>query len=82
MAAQGCATSFHTTARDASCRGYGEEDADENSSHLVRTPVRPPEMRAARLVRARGKARPVGEAKYLGSHSGLNFSRFSLSEGR
>jgi hypothetical protein len=37
-------------------------------------------MREARLVRTRGKARPAGEAKYLGSHSGSNFSRFPLSD--
>ncbi len=42
--------------------------------HREITPARPPEISEARLVKIRGKARPPGDARYRGRHSGSNFS--------
>jgi hypothetical protein len=44
--------------------------------HLAITPLSPPEIREARSVKMRGNAMPPGDARYLGFHSGPNFSLY------
>jgi hypothetical protein len=43
-------------------------------SHFETILFQPLEMREAKFIRMRGKARPPGEARYFGSHSGANFT--------
>ena len=44
--------------------------------HFAITPRNPPEISAATLARMRGSARPPGDARYRGSHTGSNFSLY------
>jgi hypothetical protein len=44
--------------------------------HLVTTPPMPPETSAATLESTRGRTNPAGQTRYLGLHSGSNFSLY------
>src|SRR5438105_7986540 len=58
----------------------GNEDISVPSvvNHFATTPRNPPEISVARFVRILGSAKPPGEARYIGSHSGSNFSLYCL----
>src|ERR1700693_22131 len=51
---------------------------ERDAPHFDTTPARPPEISDATFVRIRGSTSPPGDARYLGSHIGSNFSLYSL----
>jgi len=44
------------------------------ASYLATTPLSPREISISTLARIRGRTIPAGDARYLGSHTGSNFS--------
>ena len=65
--------------RRARGRASEHSERDEgNSPHFDTTPASPPEISDATFVRIRGSTSPPGDARYLGSHIGSNFSLYSL----
>ena len=58
-------------------RQTNHERKHQQALHFAMTPLNPPLMRAAMSVRIRGKCSPPGDARYLGSHCGSNFSLYS-----
>src|SRR6266480_4124785 len=55
--------------------GRGEEQ-HRPGIYLATTPRNPPEISVARFVRIRGSHSPPGEARYIGSQTGSNFSLY------
>src|SRR5258706_8849226 len=66
----------HRVRRRASQR---EQSQQQDCFHFDTTPTSPPEINEATFVRILGSTNPPGDARYLGSHSGSNFSLYSLS---
>lgn len=50
------------------------EDSLPRRLHFATTPRNPPETSAATLASTRGNSNPPGQTRYLGRHSGANFS--------
>ncbi|MEY2457672.1 MAG: hypothetical protein QOK06_2797, partial [Acidimicrobiaceae bacterium] len=58
---------------------HQSSERDRAEFHLDTTPANPPEISDATFVRILGSTRPPGDARYLGSHFGSNFSLYCLS---
>src|SRR6267143_2887836 len=55
-----------------------DQHDERDAPHFDTTPASPPEIREATFVRILGSTSPPGDARYIGSHIGSNFSLYSL----